>query len=729
MNNPREVLLDIDGVNYPPSGYVIIDNPVGLIEHSLESEPLFVKGKSLCRWAENLAVGRGWHTTRLESPIHELMECCPTLSKDMAVAIIDQLGETLVSLPRPLRLVDVLENLYGETGLWIEEPEIEHAFQWLCWVAQQEKTGPKFELVWHMAQNWQVQADLPLKPAYSARSEGEAWSLLKEWLKVCDSKYQWPDLHQLTLTPSLLSRLKQDFMMQAIETNTDFFRTVLTHNPDKAYLKIAAQTCAEVMLKHPEKATSERINLLKRYLPHDSEIKLRDLISPQDPELPKWNFSQLEAWFTEKYLPYRELVSRRGTIANDPEWVVRSARQFALQYLDYYISARVGGDGADKLAWAKSAHLRNLGGGFVYVLVVLDGLTYPDATRLRDYIESNTKRLSLDRQSLALGPLPTVTEFAKPSVCRGMLPVEATSENNATACASIEEVSQTLLTAVPGDVIVWAHIEPDRTYHFRADKGLESVRGEVDAQLLTIANQIASLAEKAPAKQNLRIIVTTDHGRLLVNSKRTRDIPQGMKAHGRAAWGEYDVKFQKSGYFVDEDLVYLDPSRFGLPLGQVYAVITSDEAFKITDGRKGNEPFPHGGLFPEEVLIPWLEFTRDRVPLLVKATLRGEGEEGKVGKGILIVTNSNYTPITLVDLVVEATGMHVAINKEVGDLQESSLEVTLPEWPSKQDLEGLMMCLIYELPDGQRFRHEFKPELKTESIYERPDILGEFGGL
>jgi hypothetical protein len=202
-----------------------------------------------------------------------------------------------------------------------------------------------------------------------------------------------------------------------------------------------------------------------------------------------------------------------------------------------------------------------------------------------------------------------------------------------------------------------------------------------------------------------------------------------MKAHGRAAWGACDVRFDKGGYLVDGDLAYLDSARFGLPGRQVYAVIVSDQAFVTIDGRGGNEPFPHGGLFPEEVLVPWLEFTRDRAPFTVEVALRGKGEEGKAGRGVLTVVNLGYVPIKLVGLTTDMSGTRVVLYEKVGALDKRSIDVVLPKWPSRQELESLEMCLTYELPDGQPVRREFPPELETESIYTKPDILGELEGL
>ncbi|MDK1030276.1 MAG: hypothetical protein QGD96_13260 [Anaerolineae bacterium] len=723
--NSRKIILDLEGDNITPPGYEVVVDPVGLLEYSRENIPLHVKGPNLCAWVEVIAEGRGWQVTRTKSPLVELREICPTLSQDEARDLISELENKIVRLKRPLQLTEVLETLYEDVNLWAEEPGIPHAFGWLCWLAEQSDIGSKRKLVYELAQYWRTQVEQPLKLAYSARSHTEAWPLLMEWLKIHESKHSWPTPPRTSLKGNLKKRQEEEFIRQAVDTCTDSFSAILDRSPKKELLKMAAHACANVLLKNSREITIERLQRLEKYLSHDIVLKLNKLVEPEDPGFPIWEFDQLKAWFTGKYLPYREWTYQLGKTGKSVRY---TATEFARQYLDYYISARVGGEGSEHFAWAKTTRLRETGQDLVSILVVLDGLTYPDAQRLIEQIENESDQFSLNNKSIALGPLPTVTEFAKPAVSSGMLPSDAIEAITPTY-NSPDALGKALVTAVPGDVLVWSFLEPDRTYHWRADAGSESVRLEVDAQLSTIAKFIISVVEKTPSEMNIRIIITTDHGRLLLNSERTKTIPSGMKAHGRAAWGSSDVLIGKNGYLVDEDIIYLDAVRFGLPKGQAYAAIASDQTFLTSDGRKGNEPFPHGGLSPEEVLIPWFEFTRGRALIHLDVELNGKGEEGKSEKGILIIRNSSDVHIKVTALTCKIIGMTCPIEADIGPFQKREIDIIIPNWPSKLELSDLFMSLKYLLPDGQPVEHKFQPNLEAESIYEKPDILSEFEGL
>ena len=133
-----------------------------------------------------------------------------------------------------------------------------------------------------------------------------------------------------------------------------------------------------------------------------------------------------------------------------------------------------------------------------------------------------------------------------------------------------------------------------------------------------------------------------------------------MKAHGRAAWGPCSVPFDADGIYIDQDLAYIDAQRFGLP--EPSAIMLSDDAFLMSDGRTGVETFPHGGVFPEEVLIPWIRFTRDRGPITISIRITGKGVAGASGKLTLEVTNASDVPIEIVQLNLLTLNLHIEMN-------------------------------------------------------------------
>jgi hypothetical protein len=730
MSHPRQVFLDPHGDNSAVEGTILVRDPVGFVRLALGDEPLHVQGQHLCEWAENYADGRGWRIRYLGSRVTELLAECPELSTEEAKEILDQIDRRGVPQPRPLRLYNVAMTLWDRPDLWNGVPTNFHAFRWLVWLAERNEPAFWLKLVRPLARRWQATAEPVFQRVYSARTPDEAWTLILEWLKVAPSAQRWPNVPE-SLPHDLKGRLDQDLRQQAVATDTDFFTELLGRGPELSILRAAAGACATVLRNNPEKASAERVRRLQGFLNHEDWCDLLTLVPPVNPGLPEWRFPCLEEWFVDKYLPYRLWASRMGKTPNSDSWVTDHAGEFARRFLEYYVAARAGGDGTDRLAWVRSSRLRSGSSDNIQLLIVLDGLAYPDAEELHRLIADESRRLSLDTASLALSALPTVTEFAKDAVAKGVAPADAEQTPEASIFTTVDDVIDAVCHAAPGDLIVWKEVQPDRSYHFPVHGSTSTVRDQVEAQLQRIARQIARVAEQIPNDRRLRVIVTTDHGRLLSPVSRARPAPPEMKVHGRAAWGSRTVSFDESGIHIEDGLAYLHPARFGLPPGQSYALILSEEAFLTSDERGGAEPYPHGGVFPEEVFVPWLEFSRDREPIHLNVTVQGEGEEGKPGTATLCIINTSAVGVRLTSLQIPALGLDVKLDgSDVGPYARHVMEIHFPRWPAKADANELAATLIYLLPDHRQESCEFHPELRVVSLYERGDDiikdLGEF---
>jgi len=165
-----------------------------------------------------------------------------------------------------------------------------------------------------------------------------------------------------------------------------------------------------------------------------------------------------------------------------------------------------------------------------------------------------------------------------------------------------------------------------------------------------VASKIADVTDHLSDKIPLHVILTTDHGRLLGTSPRCVPVPAGMHAHGRAAWGRTPQDFPASGYMVDGNMAYLYGERFGL--SEDVAIILDESAFLTNDGRQGAERYAHGGLFPEEVIIPWIELERDVVPTQevgagIQVRITGKGRAGQPGVLDIEIANANEIPLVL----------------------------------------------------------------------------------
>lgn len=313
-----------------------------------------------------------------------------------------------------------------------------------------------------------------------------------------------------------------------------------------------------------------------------------------------------------------------------------------------------------------------------------------------------SNQLTIVENSLCFAPIPTVTDFAKGSLIRGGQPslikeLSILGEDISEQDTPIDR----LQIAKKGDLFIWRLQDPDHTYHFQ--NKFKTLKTEVQGKLKTIAEKIFEISENVNLAIPLRFIITTDHGRLLDESKKIVDVPKGMEAHGRAAWGETGIIFESKGYLIDDEneIVFLSKHRFGL--SDDAAVIFTDSAFKSVDGKQKSEFCPHGGLFPEEVIIPWIVFERSIPELDIEITVTGEGQSNRPAVLTISVINSSRIAVRIKEAIVDFGIDKVTeklIDKSIYKYNTDEFKIEIPSWPSSEQIMKGQVRVVFCLPDG-----------------------------
>jgi len=695
--------------------FLLVDDDLTLLRGVLAHQPLFVCGERLCRWASQIAEARGLSQVWRKAPAQELLEECPGISLSEAESIIGRIGAQIDDLPRPLFIDDVVRMMWPNEILFHTEPSVQHAFAWLVWCIGKSLTSEEIALLCVVVEKWMVNSSVDLRRAYHVMTSDDALEIVKAWLGIKKDTFDWPAIN-LELPKVLLGRLVNDWKKQLVKTEGAFFQDLVDLNPNREILFQAARVTSGYFQTNPTFLNQSRVAALKPYLSIDESDKLYILLPPEDPGTSPENFHDVIDWFKTAYLPYRLRAPKEKAGR-----VREIARDFAVKFLDFYAKSHAGGEGAEVLSWCKTAHLDKSSDG-ITLLVVLDGLGIRDGEYFVDQFQDKSQRLELDVFDIVVSPLPTVTCFAKPALLTGFHPACALEEDRVGIVERrAPEVVKALNDAVPGDVVIWSILEPDHTYHQSIDS--KSIRTEVDGWLHGFSTRLVDIVQQVDASKKLRVIITTDHGRLLSSSQRLHQVPQGMEAHGRAAWGTSDIHFDEKGYFIDGDLVYLHPERFGVP--QVCALLLNDESFVMSDGRGGKEAFPHGGIYPEEVFIPWIQFSRDRGTVSIDASLSGKGVAKSNGTYVLEILNTSAIQIQVLELEIQKIGYKTRLTLDVAPMGMKGQSIPVPSWPTTSEAISLEATIIYSLPNGERKSLLIKPSLVVEEMYQQIDILGE----
>ncbi len=723
-------LLDRDGDARVPQGYTVIDSEVAFLAHALDEANWLIRGSQLCEWAETFLAGRQVSWQEAYSPSREIQVAVPGLSLEQAAELCDRLAAQFDSLPRPLTAVTIAQALYPHY-VWKAQLSVEHAAQWLLWLDQRHLTDTERCLIRVIQQRWLLECPDELRAVYDVDGPDAAQQILEEWLGITSAKRRYPEPFPAEVPSHWQDKATNSWISYLIETQGAFVTSLLEQPLPPALRQVAGRTAYHYFERNPEYLTEDYLNRLASVVSATQWERLRRVLRPPEPSEVPSSATDVCAWFREKYLPFREWQRITGD-KEAHQRVLDAGRSFALWYLNFYPRAAVSDD-APPLSFVSARTLRQKKTRFVSLLVVLDGLHHVDAQRLLATLQTTTKRLTLRRNDLVFAPIPTITQFAKEALVRGVLP-----RNSAEVPLLGEDISESksplkkLKEGKPGDVFIWRLQEPDRTYHSR--NSYDTLQGEVEGQLNTVAGKIADIVNQLPAQIALRVILTSDHGRLLGTSQRSVPVPPGMQAHGRAAWGYTQWEYPSCGYVLDGNLVYLFGERFGL--AEDVAIVLDESAFLTNDGKQGSERYAHGGLFPEEVLVPWIELERDVVPIheispRVQVRITGKGRAGQPGILNIKVINNYETVLVLSSLYLsigkERRLESFDLESEVPALKESLYKVELSQWPSGDEVQHTTAAAVIRWPSEQSIEVEAAVEIESEELYRRSISLDDLG--
>lgn len=718
----KEYLLDPDGMSPLPAGYILVDSEVAFLQLATEPQPLLVRGVRLCNWAESFFRGRGQPFRFTRSLLDELRDTCSDLTEEQARAVLEQFepGQR-EKLDRPLTGRAVLQQLYP-MSFWQGLPSTRHVAEWLVWLYQEDPPACLQPLLRQAGRQWQEKLNQTEQAFYEAASREEAGQLIERWVEGNDP-HQYSSHFPAEIPQVIGERMIARWQSQIVQSRGGDFGLLARQKLPPLLKEKVAVGAADFYRANPADLTAEKLNELSAFLSSHDLDQLYGILPPKLPRPLPTEPVEILTWFRDSYFPYREWQRNYTTDIEALQPILQVAREFAEWYLHCYPGALVG---QELQRWLSYRRILDLDpqAEMVTLVVVLDGLHAGDARDLRRKIEASIPRLTptSNDDDLAFAPLPTITEFCKPALFAGVPPRLADEVGTVgQVIADRHSPVGKLKAANPGELFLWRVEEPDATYHRRNSSYslLREVHGELDA----ITQKIRDVVEKVPEPVLLQVAVVTDHGRLLARSERQVPVPLGMESHGRAAWGPSPVPLDGRAFVIQDNVAYLEADSFGLP--QDAAIVLDESAFRTNDDRSGSELFPHGGLFPEEVVIPWMTFARDvKEPQLV-ASISGSGTARKQGVLQVRVVNTDSRVVIVQGIALQFGGEWrvLPVKWPVPPQSEQQSSFDLSPWPSAEELMLTEAQLKVVLSNRLVFDISADIALQSEDIYRRENIL------
>lgn len=703
----------------PSKGYLRVENEVTFLKVATTEKPLLIQGERLCVWAETYYSARDYPFEHVVAPADALRKVFPRLSRAQAQKLSEKMGVLQLDQSR-VSTNFILERLYSsDINLWQQGPSPNHAARWLLWLYENEPDETvQAILQYHVEFTWKNKVTDIENKAYQATNRDEARQIMFSWFGLTHDM-EWKTLGEfpVPIPNEFQVELHRAWRLKIIKSQGLYFGEMLEWPLSPASRQLLAQESLVFFQKNPDNLITSRLKQLRSYLSVDNIASLEQIVPPPSPpEIP----DEVEAmirWFKDQYLPYR--CWQANSENNEARQRIRHlAADFAVWYLRNYpkwiLEHRA-------LTFYATADLVSPATDSVTLVVVLDGFPAWDVPSFILEVSAKTRRLILSQTKHVLAPLPTVTKFAKDALLKGVPPCLAQQHSALGEIVPDNALLQDIIQQVqPGEVLFWILREPDHTYHYAHQARLAY---KVNAQLSAIVDQLVDVIESIPEHYHLCVIVTTDHGRLLnKHSPRSISVPQGMQSHGRVAWGEnLSNKFDETGFSINDNdgVILVYGERFDV--GHDLVISLYEDTFKTNDGKRGSESYPHGGLFPEEVIVPWLIFERD-VSAEIEVSINGEGNAGKEGILQVHITNLNDIHLTLFSVRM-STGAQQDGEWEISPRASVTEKIHIHPWPTKSEANTANIDILLRMPDGRTFEKIIQPQLEVTEMYSRDDSL------
>jgi hypothetical protein len=221
--------------------------------------------------------------------------------------------------------------------------------------------------------------------------------------------------------------------------------------------------------------------------------------------------------------------------------------------------------------------------------------------------------LRLETEAANLAVIPAVTDMAKWALVTGQFPSENKEQN--------WNINRAFINTFPGSVYAgseniahlkeqlkkdknlffWNVMTLDNHYHHQTDPN--AIAHQIESDLSSLSKNISDVVMESPDRNELAVVISSDHGQLLGPSSQIAIELKNTKAHGRLA---YDALFDaqdlnENRYRKEDNVVVLNPVAFRLP--HPITVALDDGHFKgswLTDSN-GKAWGVHGGLSASKI--------------------------------------------------------------------------------------------------------------------------------
>ena len=464
--------------------------------------------------------------------------------------------------------------------------------------------------------------------------------------------------------------------------NSDDLVTLLDRT--SGLLSVEFESIEKHLRDHPDWITAELMDQIEDKFSGQSRrlarkiATLRGLIRPPKPETPdlNWDVDTMLSWATESYLPYQSWCDRQEQFDSDlyvigdrfSEWLIKDWDAIHAN------SKRM----VFNILPNKAVDLKRA--GVVNLVLVIDNLGWAFSEMLRDLFQERGYFLAGAEPYLAM--LPSETEISKKCLLAGAVGYQAIDDKtykgmiekgwvpyfNDNAFRYISDIgSLSAIETIDAATYVVNYLAVDKALHKSADEIGMPHRDHIHHLLEKLVENTVSFVEKHGLQENIRIHVVSDHGSTRIPAAVQNDLdPAFFKTNGFEARSHRYVTVSSERFTGLADNLKLD--CFFLPANDFM------NPENVLCARRGNRFLPtdkdfyvHGGLLPEEIIVPYMVFepttvsTQDLTILLKKNEFRYRMETIELEIGNPNDSAVDQIQVSLLNGNVESEPVRIAI--------------------------------------------------------------------
>lgn len=651
---------------------------------------IVVQNPLVCDWVDNLK--RCYLEIAITEcdPLQELRDHLGTTSLPPALTprAVNELG--LLNLPKPIEPVTdakswILLQLVGKCwSVEMPDPGWQHFVDLASWHLTEASCAGHHRLIqkWMLERrkHWIDNCETYVQEAYHwllANPHLRAKLLLcrqillpygdsqqQDWIRaILGCEHFVPDyipirqLPQISRGKSLVAELSEyakaywhSQISDAIEIGD-----ALSHMSGEFLGELEAVT--RELKRKPEKCNRELVLRLRHHfsLVEGATIlleKIEKFIPPPKPREPQeaWGWDEWALWATQEYLPYREWVHVQKR--KDPE-----VDRYALMYGDWlYERYPVLKNAPEPLVFGVAKRIRQLTDeGYVILWIVIDNLPWVYGLR---FVGEMAKHglMARDNPDIRLSMLPSETETSKRALVGGRLTRDLHPDADYNHLLW-DRWGNVIMSYEKNKPSLDGLVSKDATLYLYQYDGLDPIahrfevnrESTVQSALQFLAKVIANAVELLRTRfDKIIVMVDSDHGSTLI-PKDAKKLDRPLSARGEKDRHRRFVVLSYEVHLNHEDWYILRPAQFG-----------NREIFAIARGyacvEKRPQHYTHGGLTPEETIVPHIEFEPEVMPDWRPLEVVYEGQPirpGRAQRATFTIRNLNPTRLSDVRLLIQ----------------------------------------------------------------------------